>query len=103
MDERRRFETFRDFYRYYLSEHTHPTCRRLHFAGSALGVFIVVTAFVTGRWGYAFMAIPVGYALAWTGHFFFERNRPATFRYPIFSFVGDWVMFKDMLAGRIKW
>jgi len=45
----------------------------------------------------------IGYGFAWVGHFFFEKNRPATFKHPFYSLLGDWVMFKDMLIGRIKW
>ena len=47
-------------------------------------------------------ALLCGYAFAWVGHFFFEKNRPATFKHPFYSFAGDWVMFKDILAGRIR-
>jgi hypothetical protein len=96
------FKTFRDFYPYYLSEHADRTCRRLHFVGSCLVLACLAMAIVqfSGWW---LLAAPfAGYGFAWVGHFFFEHNRPATFRYPFYSFLGDWAMFRDMLAGRIK-
>ena len=96
------FKTFRDFYPYYLSEHADPTCRRLHFVGSCV-VLVCLALAVAQRNGWWLLAALVsGYGFAWVGHFFFEHNRPATFRHPFYSFVGDWVMFRDMLAGRIK-
>ncbi len=98
-----RYRSFRDFYPYYLSEHRDPTCRRLHFVGSAL--IVVLIALVIARWlsPWWLLAIPlIGYGFAWVGHFVFEKNRPATFTYPLYSLIGDWVMFKDMLTGRIR-
>jgi hypothetical protein len=98
-----RYSRFRDFYPHYLDEHRNPTCRRLHFVGSLL--VLLVLALVLGRllgpWW--LLALPViGYGFAWVGHFFFEHNRPATFRHPWYSLLGDWVMFRDMLTGRIR-
>jgi hypothetical protein len=100
MDER--YESFSAFYPFYLSEHRDRTCRRLHFVGTTLGLACLVLAFATGRWWLILSGLVVGYAFAWAGHLFFEKNRPATFRYPFYSFVGDWVMWRDMLTGRIK-
>jgi hypothetical protein len=97
----RQFSSFAEFYPFYLSEHRDPTCRRLHFAGSAAVLLILAAALLTRSW-LLLLAVPVvGYGFAWVGHFFFEHNRPATFTYPLWSFIGDWVMFKDMLLGRI--
>jgi hypothetical protein len=96
------YASFREFYPFYLSEHRNRTCRRLHFAGSALGVACLATAIATGNAWFILLGLVLGYALAWTGHFFFEKNQPATFRYPLYSFVGDWVMFRDMLVRRIE-
>jgi hypothetical protein len=97
-----RFASFAEFYPFYLSEHSHPTSRRLHFAGSALVLaFLIGAALTRNAWWLA--AIPVaGYGFAWVGHFFFEHNRPATFSHPLYSLMGDWVMFKDILTGRIR-
>jgi hypothetical protein len=97
-----RFASFGEFYPFYLSEHRDPTCRRLHFAGTTLGLVCLVGALATGRWWLLLAGLVIGYALAWTGHFFFEHNRPATFRHPLYSFAGDWVMWRDMLVGRIR-
>ena len=96
-----RYRSFAEFYPFYLSEHCNRTCRRLHFVGSVLVLAVVATAIVTrdSRW---LIAAPlVGYGFAWVGHFAFEKNRPATFKYPLYSLMGDWVMFRDMLRGRI--
>jgi hypothetical protein len=99
----KRFASFREFYPYYLSEHGHPTSRRLHFVGS-LGVLAFVVLAILQRDVRWLLAAPVcGYGFAWVGHFVFEKNRPATFRHPIYSLMGDWVMFKDILVGRIRW
>lgn len=98
-----RYTSFRAFYPYYLSEHRNVTCRRLHFIGSALILVLigVVAAGALPPWW--LLAIPlIGYGFAWIGHFAFEKNRPATFKYPLYSLAGDWVMFKDVLIGRIR-
>ena len=96
------FHRFADFYPFYLGDHRNPVCRRLHFAGS-WGVIAFVVAFaVTGNMGWLPAAIVCGYGFAWIGHFFFEKNRPATFRHPLYSLMGDWVMFRDICLGRIK-
>ena len=97
----RRFARFGDFYAFYLAEHANRTSRRLHVIGTA---GVLVLAIVAGlrhdaRWLLA--ALFCGYRFAWVGHFFFEKNRPATFRHPLYSFMADWVMFKDILIGRI--
>jgi hypothetical protein len=96
------YRTFHDFYPFYLAEHANRTCRRLHFIGSCLVLAVLVTAAATTRvWLLWFIPV-LGYGFAWVGHFAYEKNRPATFRYPLYSLMGDWVMFKDMLIGRIR-
>jgi hypothetical protein len=97
-----RYATFRDFYPYYLSEHRNPTCRKLHFAGSTLVLAIVGVAIATmNPWW--LLAVPLaGYGFAWVGHFAFEKNRPATFTYPLWSLMGDWVMYWQLLTGKIR-
>jgi hypothetical protein len=97
-----RFASFRDFYPYYLSEHRNPTCRRLHFAGSALVIASVIAAVLTRNAWWLAAAPVAGYGFAWVGHFFFEHNRPATFTHPLYSLAGDWAMFRDVLTGRIR-
>jgi hypothetical protein len=96
-----RFSSFRDFYPYYLGEHANRTCRRLHFIGS-LGVLALLGLALVSRNGwYLLGALLCGYGFAWIGHFFFEKNRPATFKHPLYSFIGDWVMFKDIVTRKI--
>lgn len=95
------FSSFREFYPFYLNEHRNRICRRLHFTGSSLAIGFVVLAIQRGSPAWLIAALLSGYTFAWIGHFFFEKNRPATFRYPLYSFAGDWVMFKDILIGKI--
>ena len=97
-----KFNSFREFYPFYLGEHANRTCRNLHFIGTSLALGILIWAIVSGRPMLILLALVQGYAFAWVGHFFFEKNRPATFTYPLYSFMGDWVMWKDMLTGRIR-
>lgn len=95
------YSNFREFYPYYLGEHAHRTSRRLHFIGTSLVLGFLVAALVT-RNAWWLLAMPLaGYGFAWVGHFFFEHNRPATFTHPLWSLMGDWVMYRDMLIGRI--
>ncbi len=97
-----RFRSFREFYPFYLGEHGNRTNRRLHFIGS-LGVIALLLAAVVSRSGWwVLAALACGYGFAWVGHFFVEKNRPATFSHPLYSFAADWVMFKDILTGKIR-
>ncbi|MFK8013973.1 MAG: Mpo1-like protein [Gammaproteobacteria bacterium] len=96
----KRYQSFGEFYPFYLSQHSDPTCRRLHYVGTALVLTTVVYALVTGRWRALWLAPVFGYGFAWVGHFFFERNRPATFSYPLYSLIGDFRLFFDRVAGR---
>ena len=98
-----RYRTFKEFYPFYLQEHANSTCRRLHFVGSSIVLLLVALVMITGELKLLWLLPVVGYGFAWVGHFFFEHNRPATFKYPLFSLMGDWVMFRDMLTGRIAW
>jgi hypothetical protein len=96
------FESFAQFYPFYLSEHADRICRRLHFAGSLCVLAILGAALASGRplW---LLAMPVaGYGFAWIGHFVFEKNKPASFKHPLYSFMGDWVMFFQILTGKLK-
>lgn len=98
----RRYRKFGDFYPLYLSEHQNPACRRLHFAGTSLAIASACYAGIVQNWSVLSLCPILGYLPAWIGHYFFERNRPATFKYPIYSLIGDFVMFKDILIGRIR-
>jgi hypothetical protein len=97
----RRFASFREFYPFYLSEHANRTSRRLHFLGSCLVLGLAADAVLMRSAWWLLAALACGYGFAWIGHFFFEKNRPATFRHPFYSFAGDWVMFADILRGRV--
>ncbi len=97
----KRFESFREFYPYYLSEHSDVNCRRLHFAGSTLALAFLATAVITLNPWWVLAGLVAGYGFAWVGHFVFEKNKPATFKYPFYSFAGDWVMYVDILRGRV--
>lgn len=100
-DARVKFASFAEFYPFYLTEHRNRVCRRLHFVGSMAVIAAIVTAVIT-RDAWWLAAAPVaGYGLAWIGHFFFERNRPATFSHPFYSLLGDWVMFRGLLNGKL--
>jgi hypothetical protein len=101
MSEVKQFETFEAFYPFYLAEHCNLTCRRLHFAGSSLVLLTLAYILLNQVWLLLILVPIIGYGFAWVGHFFFEKNKPATFTYPLYSFIGDWVMFKDILTGKI--
>lgn len=96
------FRSFSEFYPYYLSEHKNPVCRRLHYIGSTLVLLILATLLVTGLWSYWWLMLLAGYGFAWVGHFKFEHNKPATFKYPFYSLAADWVMYKDFLTGQLE-
>jgi hypothetical protein len=100
MSEETKFRSFGEFYPFYLSEHAHPTSRRLHFAGTSIALALLTAAVVSRVWWLAAVALIQGYAFAWVGHFFFEHNKPATFKYPGFSLMGDWRLWWEMLIGK---
>ena len=94
-------KTFAEFYPFYLGEHSNRTCRRLHFVGSSLSLACLLLVFTTGNFYYLLLGLLCGYGAAWIGHYGFEKNKPASFKRPLYSFMGDWVMYKDMLIGKI--
>ncbi|NHZ89677.1 DUF962 domain-containing protein [Massilia sp. CCM 8733] len=98
-----RHASFAEFYPYYLSQHANLLCRRAHFIGStsALGALAQYVVSMNGWWVLA--ALVSGYGGAWIGHFFYEKNRPASFARPLYSFMGDWVMYWQMLTGKLSW
>lgn len=99
MSERK---TMAEFYPFYLSEHSNRSSRRLHFVGTSMVVLLVAAAIIWQAWWLLAVALVQAYAFAWIGHFFFERNRPATFQHPWLSFLGDWRMWWQMLTGKIS-
>jgi hypothetical protein len=96
------FRSFGEFYPYYLSEHADRTCRRLHFVGTTLVIVTAIYALATAQFVYLLLLPVFGYGFAWVGHFFFEKNKPATFKHPWYSLMGDFVMYKDIWSGRIR-
>jgi hypothetical protein len=98
-----KYKTLEQFYPYYLGEHSNRACRRLHFIGTSLALLLTATALATQTWWLLAVAFVQGYAWAWVGHFFFEHNKPATFKYPWLSFRGDWKMWWQMLTGKLSW
>ena len=98
-----RFTSFHDFYPYYLREHGSRASRRLHVIGTALAIVVLIAALVTRTWSLLWGVPFAGYLFAWVGHFFFEKNRPATFHYPIYSLRGDFTMLRDVLTGKLGW
>ncbi len=97
-----RYQSLQEFYPFYLSQHSNPICRVLHYIGSS-GVLVLVSLSLVHREWQLFLLAPFfGYGFAWIGHFFFEKNSPATFRYPWYSFLSDWIMLKDFFLGNEK-
>ena len=96
------YRNFKEFYPFYLSEHSHPVSRRLHFTGTSIAAALLIAALVTQQWRFAALALVQGYAFAWAGHFFFEHNKPATFKYPAFSLMGDWRLWWDILTHKTR-
>ncbi len=93
--------SFAEFYPFYLGEHRNRTCRRLHFAGSTLALVCLALLLATGQWRWLAIGLLCGYGFAWLGHFAFEKNKPASFQRPLYSFMGDWVMYRDLWIGRL--
>lgn len=94
--------SFAEFYPFYLSQHADRTCRRAHFIGSTLALLCIAAAIVTGRPAWVLAALVFGYGGAWIGHFFYEKNRPASFAQPLYSFRADWIMYWQMLTGKLS-
>jgi hypothetical protein len=96
----KRYTSIKEFYPYYLSEHQNPTSRVLHFVGTGLVIAILIIALVVNKYLFLFTIPLVGYGFAWVGHFFFEKNKPATFKYPFYSLGSDFILFFDLLTGK---
>lgn len=97
----RAYRSFRDFYPFYLSEHSRSGTRRLHFMGTLLVLATLTYALAARHWGVLVLLPVFGYGFAWVAHFAVEKNRPATFTYPLYSLAGDFRMFADMVRGRV--
>ena len=102
MSEGTPYRTFNEFYPFYLDEHRNHTSRRLHFTGTSIALALLITTLVTQAWWLILVALLQGYAFAWGGHFFFEHNKPATFKYPRYSFMGDWRLWWEVVTGKMR-
>jgi hypothetical protein len=100
---RTRFTNFSEFYPYYLTQHDKRMCRRTHFIGTSAAIAAVVQYIDSMNPWWLLAAVIFGYGAAWVGHFFFEKNRPASFDQPLYSFRADWVMYWQMLTGKLSW
>lgn len=97
-----KFDSFKEFFPYYLAEHSLPVCRALHYIGTTLGTLVLLYALYSQTWWLLLLFPVIGYGFAWVGHFIFEKNRPATFDYARWSLMGDYKMLSLFLTGRIK-
>jgi hypothetical protein len=97
---KKQYKTFREFYPFYLTEHRHPVSRILHFIGTSLVFVILISTILMQTWVGLLLIPLVGYGFAWAGHFFFEKNKPATFQYPLYSLGSDFKLFFEILAGK---
>ena len=101
-DTEKEFKSFSEFYPFYLSEHSDKLNRRLHFTGLLLALLVLIYVIFSQKWILLILLPIFGYGFAWLGHYFIEKNKPATFKYPLYSIMGDLVMFKDIIICRIK-
>ena len=97
-----RYKTFKDFYPYYIEEHSKPKTKLLHFIGTSISLYFLAQLVITFDPIYLIYALLSGYGFAWIAHFFIEKNKPATFTYPFYSFIGDHKMFVEILMGKHK-
>lgn len=92
-------QTFEEFWPFYVREHSKKATRIFHFIGTSAGGVAAVAAIALKRPSLIPLGLAVGYGTAWYSHFFIEKNRPASFKYPAWSFAADWVMWSKMIAG----
>jgi hypothetical protein len=102
MSSEKKYTDFSSFYNYYLTEHSNTLNRTLHFIGTLLLLVSLCIGIVTGKTVFYILIPLLGYGFAWVGHFFIEKNKPATFTYPFYSLLSDFVMFWHMLSGQIN-
>ena len=97
-----KYDSFSDFWPYYLAEHAQAVNRIIHVTGTTLAGGFLVYAIISGQYNFLWLVPLIGYGFAWLGHFFVERNRPATFRYPLYSLLGDFKMCALTYMGMMK-
>lgn len=102
-DSLQEFRSFSDFYPHYLAEHSNKISRGLHFVGTSLVILTAGFVVLTGRFGFLWLLPIFGYGFAWIGHFVFEKNKPATFQHPVYSLLGDFVMYRDIWMRRLPY
>jgi hypothetical protein len=95
-----RYKSFAEFWPFYVAEHSRPGTRLLHLIGTTAGITLIIYFVATGRWWLFPLGLIPGYGCAWLAHFLIEKNKPATFKYPLWSFMGDYKMIAWMLMGR---
>ena len=98
----KKYKSLKEFYPYYLSEHNGKYTKLLHFIGTALTILFLFIFLATFNVLYLLLIPLSGYGFAWVSHFFIEKNKPATFTYPFFSLVSDYIMFFEILRGKHK-
>ena len=96
------FKKFSEFYPFYLSQHENRTCKILHFIGTTIVFILIGLIIANGSWKLIILLPLSGYFFAWLGHFGFEKNRPATFKHPFYSLLGDFRMYFDILTGKVS-
>lgn len=97
-----RIKTFPEFYQFYLTEHSKMWTRIFHFVGTFLVLWVVGYVIYSGKERFLWYLPIVGYGIAWLSHLIFEKNKPATFKYPLWSLLSDFRMFFELLTGKIK-
>jgi hypothetical protein len=100
VDKETRFTSFAEFWPYYLAEHSKKSTRLLHLLGTSLGTALLVSAVLLSNYWLILVGLLTGYAFAWISHFAIEKNKPATFKYPLWSFLADYKMAFMTLTGR---
>lgn len=101
MSQATEFSSYEEFFDFYLQQHQNSTNRALHATGTALGLGVIAGALIARKPRYALLFFPVGYGLAWAGHFLVERNKPATFGHPLWSLISDFRMLGLMVSGKL--
>lgn len=102
MATEKKYKSFWSFYQYYLTEHANAKNRLLHFVGTGFILAFLISGIILQNWWFIAVIPVCGYGFAWAGHFFIEKNKPATFTYPLYSLGSDFVMFWHILTGQMR-